>query len=229
MPLSSDKIPNNPLSGTEVMNYSLALVREYCERYRAYPVKLKIEFTMRNPTLPRHAVTAGRIPNETPDTPQVALESLISEAASAMRCDYVFGPRLVYPNIAYEISISFLNLTGSVARRVLAGRVDNPNLVRVHYRLPIIQVEKIMPTEDTPFGGIRNVTMDIDSAQYPKPKAPDETDLTPHVALLESETKTEILAEVRLEDFMEPEVETPFDDDPSVEESNQPRTRKKRA
>lgn len=222
MPLSTDKIPNLPLTGTEVMNYSLALVREYCERFRAYPVKLKIDYTMRNPAMPRYQVRAGRVPQQHPDTHQVALESLLKEAKSAMTIDYVFGPRIVYPNIAYEICIWLINHDGVIAERLLVGSVDNPNLVRVNYRLPITQVEKILPTEESPFGGIRTVTMDIDQAQYPRPKSPEEIDLTPDVELLSVEAEPITRGMISAETLDELE-------SASVSESDHPRTRRKRA
>lgn len=247
MPLSTDKIPNQPLSGTEVMNYSLALVSEYCERFRAYPVKLKIEYTMKNPTMPRYSIQAGRIPHETPDTPKVALDALISQARATMQGDYVFGPRLVYPRIGYQITLWFLNHDGLLAQRELSGEVDNPNLIRVHYQLPIVQTEKIIPTEESPFGGIRNITLDVDRSQYPSPKAPMETDLTPHIALYEKSKTFDTTSEVSFllvnntggpitqgpEEILTPDVlsESTLDEfrQSVTVDNDQPRTRRKRA
>lgn len=206
MPISTDSIPNKPLTGAEVLTYSLALVRECAQKYFAKLTRIEFAYTMRNPAVPKHGVSIAHLQEDTikcpscegddtkecetcclerriPNTPAVALDTIIAEAKLRMERDWVFGRNLAYPKIGYSFTLHFHTVNGSTAKRTISGVVENPNLVRVHYRMPFRSTEKVLPTEENPMGGLIQHEQTFDAAQYPLPAAPVEIDATPDVVL----------------------------------------------
>lgn len=207
MPLSTDSIPNKPLNGAEILTYSLAVIRECAKKYDAKLFMVEFLYTMRNPALPKHELSVRHLQEETiqcpeckgddanetcetcclerriPNTPSLALDAILNRARSLMDRDWVFGRNLVYPKVAYSFTLYFAVDAGGIAKHELSGMVENPNLVRVHYRMPFVQSEKVLPTEDKPMGGLIQHETLFDASQYPAPTAPRETDLTPDVPL----------------------------------------------
>lgn len=209
MALSTDAIPNKPLTGSELLTYSLALIRQCAEKYYAKLTRIDFAYTMRNPAVPNYSVSIAHLQEDTitcpsckgddtnescemcclvrriDNTPALALNTILEKAKERMTPDWVFGRGLAYPKVKYEFTLVFKTVGGATAERKIAGEVDNPNLVRAHFKLPIIQVEKILPTEDKPMGGLDRVEVSVDASKYPLPAAPVETDLTPEVDLRE--------------------------------------------
>jgi hypothetical protein len=207
MPISSESIPNKPLTGAEVLTYSLALVRECAQKYYAKLTKIEFAYTMRNPAVPKHEVSIAHLQEDTikcpscegddtkecetcclerriPNTPAVALNTILAEAKLRMERDWVFGRNLAYPKIGYSFTLHFQTANGSIAKRTISGTVENPNLVRVHYKMPFRSTEKVLPTEENPMGGLIQHEQTFDAAQYPPPAAPVETDVTDGVILM---------------------------------------------
>ena len=210
MPLSTDAIPNKPLTGTEVLAYSLAIVRECAQKYYAKLTKIEFVYNMRNPAVPKHEVSIAYLQEDTircpscegddnkecevcclerriPNTPSVSLSAIVNEAQRLMGRDWVFGQNLAYPKIGYSFTLHFQTINGATAKRTISGVVENPNLIRVHYRMPFRSTERVLPTEDNPMGGLIQHEQVFDAAQYPAPVAPVETDVTDDVILMTTE------------------------------------------
>lgn len=192
--LSSEKIPNNPLTGVELQARVLYVLRKLFEERLPPPIN------------------EGFIP--------IPLALLKIEAEN----DFVFGATVVYPNCGWkatakfhftapdvlpvcvyyslEVDFTFRNITmpkhtvrvravsppiptlstvraetGVVAFTV-EEKIDNPNLVRVNSGLPILITRAIRPEPGEFIGRIERQEIKYDKTDYPAPPDPVVTDIS---------------------------------------------------
>lgn len=194
MPLSNDRIPNNPLTGVELKERVLYVLRELFERMLPPPID------------------KGFVP--------IPLALLRTE----MDNDYVFGATLIYPNCSWsavakfhftapdvkpmavlyslEANFVFRNITmpkhkvsvrsappplpTSAVERQETGvlsfsveeKIESPNIVRVNTGLPITIVRAIRPEPGEFIGKIERHDIQYDKTDYPEPPEPVVVDIS---------------------------------------------------
>ena len=194
MPLNSEKIPNNPLTGVELQARVLYVLRKLFEE---------------------------RLP---PPIDRAFLPIPLALLDIECRNDYIFGATVVYPSVSWlatfkchftapdvepmavqyslEVEFRFRNVslpkhtvkvrstqpplptsvveraeTGVVAFTV-AETVENPNLVRVASGLPITITRAIRPEPGEFIGKIERHDIQYDKTDYPEPPEPVVVDIS---------------------------------------------------
>ena len=194
MPMASEKIPNNPLTGVELQARVLYVLRKLFEERLPPPIN------------------EGFIP--------IPLALLDIEC----RNDFVFGFTVMYPSVSWlatfkahftapdvdplsvqyslEVDFTFRNITmpkhkvsvrstppplpTSIVERAETGvvaftveeKIDNPNLVRVNSGLPILITRAIRPEPGEFIGRIERQEIKYDKTDYPAPPDPVVTDIS---------------------------------------------------
>ena len=161
MPLSSEQIPNRPLSGSELKTYVLRVLESRLDSdcmfstqiaYARVSFSVKVAFHL-SPTVGDFDVDVYLRPDAA--FPQV-------EGAPPLN----LGPGEEHDVHSFEV----------------VAEVDNPNLVRVHAGIPIEITAKIPPAPGDLFPHLETHQVDYDPADFPKPAEPITTDTSAKTA-----------------------------------------------
>jgi hypothetical protein len=195
VPLDSEKVPNNPLTGVELQARVLYVLRKLFEE-RLPPPLDAFWFS----------------------TGPLALLDI------ECRNDFIFGATVIYPSVSWKavaefhftapdveplavqygikVEFTFRNITmpkhtvrartappplpTSIAKRTETGvvaftveeKIDNPNLVRVNSGLPITITRAIRPEPGEFIGRIERHDIQYDKTDYPEPPEPVVVDIS---------------------------------------------------
>lgn len=156
MPLSTEKVPNNPLTGPELKTFVLSLLERALSQEwvfnpgTSYPrvgVKIVAKFHFLSPSLPRTEIRVRPVP---------------------------------------PVEGAPLHDIGEVESGVIAlkieKRVENPNLERVHAGIPIQVISKPTQAPGEMFPRVESHAVVYDKSEYPEPDPPKRTDISEETA-----------------------------------------------
>ena len=192
--LTSERVPNNPLTGVELQARVLYVLRKLFEERLPPPIDKAF--------------------------PPIPLALLDIEC----RNDFIFGATVIYPSVSWkatakfhftppdvmprdvqyslEVEFAFRNITmpkhsvnvrstppplpGGIVERAETGvvaftveeKVENPNLVRVNSGLPITITRAIRPEPGEFIGRIERHDIQYDKTDYPEPPEPVVVDIS---------------------------------------------------
>lgn len=156
MPLSSEQVPNNPLTGPELKELVILLLRRQLDNdcvfnpgvaYPRVAFSVSVAFHFSNPHFAKHEVNV-RVPIDG------AVEGLppLKEIAA--------GETHVVDAFRFDVS------------------VENPNLTRVDAEMPIVIVKGARPKPGDMMGGVDRHEVRYEPGGFEKPVAPVEYDLS---------------------------------------------------
>jgi hypothetical protein len=159
MPLSTEAVPNRPLSGAELIEYVLSVMRKRLESdchftrtiaYRQIAFDVTVHFHLGTP-VGEHVVAVSGLNEE--GTWKAGAPPLSPEPEEA-----------------------------EVVASEQHAEVNDPNLVRVHTGQPIVTVTKTPPKPGDILPKIERHETRYDPTNYPEPQAPVETDTSDKTA-----------------------------------------------
>ena len=194
MPLNSERVPNNPLTGVELQARVLYVLRKLFEERLPQPIDKEF--------------------------PAIPLALLSLECSN----DFIFGATVIYPSVSWkatakfhftapdvlpvlvlyslEVEFTFRNITmpkhlvkvrstspplpTSIVERAETGvvsfivseSVENPNLIRVDSGIPITITRAIRPEPGEFIGKIERHDIQYDKTDYPAPPEPVVIDIS---------------------------------------------------
>ncbi len=160
MPLSNERVPNKPLTGAELKEYVLQMLRARMDAdcvfgagvaYPRVAFTISVKFHFTNPHQPKYELKLPVRPNGAIEG-EPPLKDVQPEDEQVVT--------------AFERSVE----------------VDNPNLVRVHAGLPITVTAKIPAAPGEIFNRVEQREVKYDPEQYPKPDSPVDVDRTVETA-----------------------------------------------
>ena len=194
MPMASEKIPNNPLTGVELQARVLYVLRKLFEERLPPPIDkaflpiplalLDIEcrndfvfgFTVMYPSVSWLATFKAHFtaPDVTP-----------MEVWYSLEVDFKFR-NINLPKHTVKVRAPLPPLPASIAARAETGvvaftvseSVENPNLVRVDSGLPILITRAIRPEPGEFIGRIERQEVKYDKTDYPAPPEPVVVDIS---------------------------------------------------
>jgi hypothetical protein len=183
MPLSTDKIPNFPLTGPEIKEYTLRLLHDELE-LRSVPDQFigDIEVAM------DRAMSQDFLFKPSTSYPLAEIVVTLRLHYAGDKCAFSVEPRYNLPNMPTYPKHSVFVRCGDVpplALRegaqgcecfTLTAKCDNPNAIRVHFGMPIRLTRRIEPNPGEMFGSFKDETFEYDPATVPEPAAPVVTD-----------------------------------------------------
>ena len=182
MPLSTDKIPNFPLNGPEVLRYLVAMLRDELE-HRSVPPEIinKMCNSLEKSSRSDFFFAAGSA------YPRLSIQLQIRLHFDNQHDSFSIAPTFETQNpLAKNHSVFVRGVAPPLMERGIEGErvecftlrvvAENPNLIRIHYGIPIIQVNRIPPAPGQMFPGFESKEIEVDPAEYPEPKAPEVTD-----------------------------------------------------
>jgi hypothetical protein len=185
MPLSTDKIQNSPITGPELARYASALLVEELE-VRSVPdwvrekMKAAMEAGMRNDFTFNGGTAYPGI--------SIEIKARVHWSERIEACAFSISPVFTHLNPLPKAEVMVRSIFPPLAQRdederceafTLNVKVENPNLIRIHYDIPIIVTSKLEPRPGQMFPEFSNERQIFDPDDYPEPTRPtviDETD-----------------------------------------------------
>jgi hypothetical protein len=176
MPLSSERLANVPLNGQELKEYSRKLLtRELVAREVPDDVALAMVLAFDT------AMDKDFISRETAAYPEVVVElnvkahfySVEMEWAFAFEIEPVFhtinilAPKHIVVVRSPKPPMKEFAGRGTVVAFQLTSKVENPNLVRVHYGIPIVIQKRKEPEPGQMFADIVSETLEYTPEDFP--------------------------------------------------------------
>ena len=177
MALSTEKLPNNPITGSELMQLCVTLLRDELIM-RSVPGQTtcllvdSMEHAMKNDFL--FAATAAY--------PGISLEIAVKLHRSGDFCAFAIKPVFKHMSNTFPEHTVFVRTPAAPPLDVhrsddeqvecftLAMKIDNPNSIRVHYGIPIIRQIREEPKPGEMFGQFRTETLEYNPEECgPKP------------------------------------------------------------
>jgi hypothetical protein len=182
MPLSTDRLPNLPLNGPELKRYIVQLLVDELEQ-RSVPDFAVIQMSAALQT----AMDNDFMFKIGTAYPQVGFELSVRLHWSGEQCAFSIEPKFAVNNplapkhevyVRCGVEPPLLNVEGTQAVEAftMSGTVTNPNLVRIHYRLPIELVSKVHPKPGQLFGEFETEVLEYDPSTVPMSDPPKITD-----------------------------------------------------
>jgi len=186
---TSEQIPNLPLNGGELACYALACLESVCRARntsRYEKICLSLSAALSNDWVFKSQFTYPNV------TFSIAVRTHLTTGSGGERFAFSLEPEFKFPNqppvpLGYPVSRPFVRLpvgTGAppideyrtedehtVDCFTISVKVDNPNLVRVHHRMPVLIQNKVPPKHGELMGKIENHEVLYDPSDYP-PLAP---------------------------------------------------------
>lgn len=188
MPLTKDRLPNTPLTGYELRLWALALLTEELA-VRSVPDAIVREMVdafnlaMANDFLFAHNAAY----------PGIMLEIVVRMHRCGERAAFSIVPTFTHRNDLPVHTVLVRGPEPPLAERdgeeqveafTLKATAENPNLIRIHYGIPIVVMRKIEPKPGDLFPKFEPETIEYDPAEFESPAAPEVIDATDiHVAL----------------------------------------------
>lgn len=187
MPLSTDRIPNLPLTGPELKQYTLALLdRELQMRSVPEAVAQKVAASA------EAAMSADFLFRAGSAYPHATLTLVVRVHWAGEACAFSVVPsyelaNAMYPKHAVLVRGAAPPLAErdgdeGVAAFTLTAKTDNPNAIRVHFGMPITVSRNVPPNPGELFGKTEEQTIEYDPAEVPAPASPEVTDETEEYA-----------------------------------------------
>lgn len=185
MPLSSSQIPNLPLAGPELKMYCSSILQNELE-LRSVPESILADVVdalcaaMSNDFL----FLAGT------SYPNVRVELEVRLHYRDGECEYSLRPVIHTANPLDKVHPVFVRVSTPLSNRdnvkteafTLMAAVDNPNLVRVHYGLPIVLTRRKDPDPGQIFSEVVSEALEYNPADFDEPTPPSVKDETEEVA-----------------------------------------------
>lgn len=186
--LSTDKIPNSPITGPELQKYSRALLINELKSKSvpdAITCRIAEDFTLASnndwffkpgtayPLITLSLSVRLHYLDQESANPSFAYELIpVFKYQSNTFPDHVVVTRSIVSNPPLQ------GFTGKnrVVAFTLKSQVKNPNLIRIHFNMPITRTERIDPKPGELFGQFRDVAEAVDPTQYDKPEPPEVSD-----------------------------------------------------
>lgn len=185
MPISTLQIPNLPLTGPELKTYCCALLGAELEM-RSVPEKVT------GTLVDALAVAMGNdfLFLSGTSYPNVRVELQVRLHYRDNELEYSLRPVIHTTNPLDKVHPVFVRISSFMADRAgakteaftLTATVDNPNLVRVHYGIPITLSRRKDPNPGQMFAEIVTETLEYDPEEFEPPAPPTVKDETGEIS-----------------------------------------------
>jgi len=190
MPLTSDRLPNNPLTGSELKTYLCAILRDELEmRAVPEPITIQVVQAMASGMDRDYFFNPGTAYPRVVATIQVRLHY-----AGQERCAFSVKPWFKVQNPLAPTHEVLVRSAGppltergegeGIEAFTMVATTENPNLIRVHYNIPINITRKAPPKPNEMFPSFETERLEYDPAEFPEPASPSVTDETEQFAAM---------------------------------------------
>lgn len=185
MPLSTSKIPNLPLTGPELKTYAAAILHAELET-RSVPDEIIAQVVDGFSA----AMSNDFLFLPCTSYPNVRVELKVRLHFKGDKCEYSLQPRVFTTNPLDKEHPVFVRVSALLEDRegatteafTMSATVDNPNLVRVHYGIPIVLSRRKDPEPGQIFAEVVNEVLEYNPADFELPTPPTVKDETEEVA-----------------------------------------------
>jgi hypothetical protein len=189
MPLSTDKLPNSPLTGPELKSYTASLLRDELEIRSVPPAVSDAVVGAMSSGMDRDYLFAEATAYPLVQiTIEVRLHYANGLAAFTVKPSYVIqNPMAPTHEVFVRSSAPPLTVRSEdegIEAFTLTTTVENPNLVRIHYGLPIEITRRAHPKPNEMFPRFETETLEYVPADFPEPTGPVVKDETEHFATI---------------------------------------------
>lgn len=189
MPLSTDKLPNLPLTGPELKSYTASLLRDELEIRSVPPAVSDAVVGAMSGAMDRDYLFAEATAYPLVQiTIEVRLHYANGLAGFSVKPSYVIQNPMAPTHEVFVRSpappLTVRSEDEGIEAFTLTTTVENPNLVRIHYGLPIEITRKSHPKPNEMFPRFETETLQYDPADFPEPAAPTVKDETEHFATI---------------------------------------------